>query len=120
MQCQDNESTSASSDKLFNPRDYEEPPADYVSLSYKARAVAYADAHPNYSISTLQYQGFSKLKRKGYLSRWRNDVASGGTRYDKLQFIDSETFERFKEARNRKEQVSKFIKIKHKKIYICI
>jgi len=53
----------------------------YIYIYIYYIAVAYADAHPNYSISTLQSQGFSKLKRKGYLSRWRNDVASGGTRY---------------------------------------
>jgi hypothetical protein len=33
LQRQDNETSSASSDKLFIPRDCEEPPADYVFLS---------------------------------------------------------------------------------------
>jgi hypothetical protein len=41
--------------------------------------------------------GFAKLTRK--------DVLSGGTRHDKLTMINSETFERFKDARNNKEQV---------------
>jgi len=66
-------------------------------LAYKAKAVAFAQAHPKYSLKTLKSMGFAKLTRK--------DVLSGGTRHDKLTVINSETFERFKDARNNKEQI---------------
>lgn len=46
------------------------------------------------------------LKRKDYLIQWKKDVQSGGTKIDKFQSVDFETFERFKEARSCYEQVT--------------
>lgn len=45
--------------------------ADYVSLSYKQRAVAITAAHLKWSLKTLQAHGLSRLKNKRSLYRWR-------------------------------------------------
>lgn len=39
------------------------------------------------------------------LQQWTKDVKKGGTKFDKSKQIESETFERFLEARNFMEQV---------------
>ncbi|XP_077279989.1 uncharacterized protein LOC143907229 [Temnothorax americanus] len=93
-------------DEDYDPTDYEEPSDDYIPLQYKEKVVALAEAHPHWNLKTLQKRGASRLKRKDYLIQWKADVKSGGTRMDKLQTIDAETFERFKEARNCYEQVT--------------
>jgi len=74
-------------------------------LEYKEKVVALAQAHPKWSLATLKKYGGGRLKRKDYLQRWKEDVEKGGTRFDKLRTIDSETFTRFREARSRLEQV---------------
>lgn len=67
--------------------------------------IALAEQHPHWNLTTLQKKGGRRLKRLDYLIQWRKDVESGGTRIDKIQHINSETFERFKEARSCYEQV---------------
>lgn len=47
-----------------------------------------------------------------HIYRWRDDVKRGGTNFDKWKTIDSETYERFLEARQNLEQVNNFIKTK--------
>ncbi|XP_025160571.1 uncharacterized protein LOC112589900 [Harpegnathos saltator] len=101
-ECTDNPTTDAD----YNPLDYAEPPTDYIPLEYKAKIVALAEAHPHWNLKTLQRQGGSHLKRKDYLIQWKKDVKSGGTRVDKWQTIDNETFEHFREARSCYEQVT--------------
>ena len=81
-----------------------------VLLDYKAKVIALADAHPKWSLSTLKKRGAGRLKSKKYLARWRKDVESGGTKYDKLHKIDTEVFELFKKARASGQQV-KFINL---------
>lgn len=46
------------------------------------------------------------MKKKEKLKKWKENIEQRGTRYDKLFMIDSETFERFKEARKCHEQVT--------------
>jgi len=46
------------------------------------------------------------LTRKEFLKKWKEDVQKGGTHYDKWFHIDTDTFDRFKEARASSEQVS--------------
>lgn len=74
-------------------------------MEYKEKVVALAQAHPKWNLATLQKHGARRLKRKDYLQRWKEDVQKGGTRIDKLRTIDSETFDRFIEARRYLEQV---------------
>lgn len=96
----------------FVADEFAHEPADYVPLSYKERAVALAVAHPKWSLKSLQSHGVSRLKHKSMLYRWKEDVKRGGTRLDKLNTIDRETYERFVEARQNLEQVN------HIKIYV--
>lgn len=82
------------------------PPVEYISLEYKEKVVALAEAHPKWNLATLKKNGASRLKRKDYLQRWKKDLPKGGTRIDKLRTINSETFDRFTEARRSLEQVN--------------
>lgn len=82
-----------------------EEKVDYIPLSYKERAVALAEAHPKWSLKTLQKQGCSRLKDKRRLHQWKQDIKRGGTIFDKWKHIETETFDRFKEARECFEQV---------------
>lgn len=45
-------------------------------------------------------------EKKEHLKKWAEDVKKGGTHYDKWIHIDTEIFERFKEARVSYEQVN--------------
>ncbi|KAL1493936.1 hypothetical protein ABEB36_009616 [Hypothenemus hampei] len=96
----------STNDPDYDPEDYKDPPADYIPILYKERAVALAEAHPTWSLATLQRMGAHRLKRKDYIQRWKVDIQKGGTRMDKLHTIDTETFERFIEARQNLEQVT--------------
>jgi len=91
---------------VYEPEEYEKPPFDYIPLEYKARTVALAEAHPKWSLATLHKRGCSRLTRKEFLKKWKEDVQKGGTHYDKWFHIDTDTFDRFKEARASTEQVS--------------
>lgn len=93
------------SDENYYPPDFEQASSDYISLEYKEKIVALAQAHPKWSLSTFQKNGATRLKRKDHLQRWKEDVLNGGTMIDKLKSIDSETFKRFEEARNSFQQV---------------
>lgn len=42
---------------------------DYIPLSYKERAVALAEAHPKWSLKTLQKHGCYRLKDKKRLKQ---------------------------------------------------
>lgn len=93
-------------DKDYTPEDFEEPPHDHISLEYKEKVVALAQAHPKWSLAVLQKNGASRLKRKDYLQRWKEDIVNGGGRIDKLNKINSEVFDLFTEARSCLEQVT--------------
>ncbi|XP_070171198.1 uncharacterized protein [Polyergus mexicanus] len=93
-------------DSDFNPEDFEEPSKEYILLEYKEEVVGLAQAHPKWSLAALHKNGASRLKRKDHLQRWKENVQKGGTRIDKLRTIDSETFDRFTEARHCLEQVT--------------
>ncbi|XP_014473194.1 PREDICTED: uncharacterized protein LOC106743652 [Dinoponera quadriceps] len=79
---------------------------DYIPLSYKEKVVALAEAHPKWSLKTLKKRGCSRLRDKKELARWKNDIKRGGTVVDKWKHIETETYERFKEAKEHLEQVS--------------
>ena len=102
MPCTDDPAVDAD----YDPKDYEESSSYYISLKYKEKVVALAEAHPKWSLATLQRNGCHRLKRKDLLQRWKKDILKGGTRIDKLRAIDSETFDRFTEARCCLEQVT--------------
>lgn len=70
------------------------------------KTVALATAHPKWSLANLQKKGCSRLKRKKDLKKWTDDVKKCGTNFDKWMHIDTETFDRFKEARSLHEQVN--------------
>lgn len=89
----------------FIAEEFAPEPHEYIPLSYKERAVAIADAHPKWTLKTLQRRGASRLKHKQYLYRWKEDVKHGGNHFDKWYTIDNETYERFLEARSSMEQV---------------
>lgn len=54
--------------------------------------------HPNWSEAVIQRRGGKEYKRR-YKNRWEEEVRKGGTVFEKLQFIDRQTYERFTEAR---------------------
>ncbi|RLU18846.1 hypothetical protein DMN91_009204, partial [Ooceraea biroi] len=83
-----------------------EKPFDYIPLEYKTKTVALAKAHPKWSLANLQKKGCSRLKRKEDLKKWADEVKQGGTNFDEWIHIDTETFERFKEAKSFYEQVT--------------
>lgn len=102
-QCQ---GESIDADAEYKPDELARPPFSYIPLEYKARTVALAEAHPKWSLANLHKKGCSRLKRKDHLKIWKDDVKKGGTHFDKWVHIDSETFQRFTEARTSYEQVS--------------
>lgn len=93
------------SDEDYEPKELETP-FDYIPLEYKARTVALSEAHPKWSLATLHKKGCTRLKRKDDLKKWKEDVKKGGTHIDKWIHIDTETFNRFVEARSFYKQVN--------------
>lgn len=58
-----------------------------IPLLTKIRICNLAREHPKWSLKTLQNNGASCLSRKDELKRWSVEIKSGGTKFDKLQFI---------------------------------
>ncbi|KYN29402.1 hypothetical protein ALC57_01152, partial [Trachymyrmex cornetzi] len=69
----------------YIPEDYKEFSAECIPLEYKEKVVALAQAHPKWSLATLQKYGASRLKHKGHLQQWKEDIKKGGTRFDILE-----------------------------------
>ncbi|XP_067212474.1 uncharacterized protein [Linepithema humile] len=90
----------------YEPEEFESAPYQHITLEYKARTVALAEAYPKWSLAILHKKGCSRLKRRDDLKKWKKDVKNGGTRRDKWMHIDAETFDRFVEARASCEQVT--------------
>ncbi|XP_071652218.1 uncharacterized protein [Temnothorax longispinosus] len=86
-------------DEDYEPKKFQKQLFDYIPLEYKMKTVALAEAHPKWSLANLHKKGCSRLKKKEDLKIWAEDVKKGGTHFDKWTYIDTETFERFKEAR---------------------
>lgn len=95
-------------------------PYKHISLEYKKRTVALAQAHPKWSLATLHKKGCSLLKRKDDLKKWKEDMKSGGTRHDKWIHIDKETFDRFIEARASYKQISLSFHLTGKKKFLIV
>jgi hypothetical protein len=58
LQCTDD----LAGDADYDPKDYEESSINYISLKYKEKVVALAEAHPKWSLATLQRRGCHHLK----------------------------------------------------------
>lgn len=95
-----------SSPEEYEPEYKKSKPSDYISLDYKTKVVNIAEAHPSWSLATLQKKGCSRLKKREYLSKWKEDIKKGGTIFDKYAIIDSWTYDRFVEARQNYQQVT--------------
>ncbi|KAJ8684535.1 hypothetical protein QAD02_020327 [Eretmocerus hayati] len=79
--------------------------SDPISFEHEVKMVAIADAHPNWSLRTLQNNGCAALTHMDTLARWRADIAKKGTQFDRSEFINEKTFEAFKEARSKRQPV---------------
>lgn len=79
---------------------------DYIPLDSKIRAVTLAKEHPHWSLKNLQKKGCSRLKSMRYLSRWEEQIKSGGSKFDKYCIVDSWTYDRFVEARQNFHQIT--------------
>ncbi len=58
------------------------------------------DKHPKWSLDTLQRRGCADLSSKGKIKEWKNQIANGGTKREKLQAINGYVFEQFKSSRD--------------------
>lgn len=70
-----------SSPEEYEPEYKKSKPNDYISLDYKTKVVNIAEAHPTWSLATLQKKGCSRLKKKrvyfkmeGGYSKRRNNL----------------------------------------------
>lgn len=73
----------------YDPTDLEESSIDYISLKYKEKVVALANAYPKWNLSTLQKkngQYASRLKRKDHLKRWKEDVKKDKTKIEVTKY----------------------------------
>lgn len=76
-----------------------------VPLKKKIEILQLRDQHPNWSQKTLRTYGGRFVPRIDELIRWRREVLKGGTKYDKSEAIRQFVFDRFKEARMKKQPV---------------
>jgi hypothetical protein len=90
----------------YEPDEKKKKEYDYISIDYKIRAVTLAKEHPGWSLKTLQRKGCSRLKNMSYLSRWEEQIKSGGSKFDKYCTVDSWTHDRFIEARQNFQQIT--------------
>ncbi|KAJ8668959.1 hypothetical protein QAD02_000218 [Eretmocerus hayati] len=78
---------------------------EYISLDYKIKVVNMKREHPNWSLESIRANGGGKLSRMDELTRWKKEIAKGGTFIDKSLVIDKWTYDRFKECRERGKPV---------------
>lgn len=76
-----------------------EPDKDYIPINYKIKVINLVRENPNWKIASIRAFGGSRLTRLDQLTRWKKDIASGGTKIDKYSVIDKWVFDRFKERR---------------------
>ena len=73
---------------------------DFVPLDYKARAIEAYDKHKGkWKFSTFQQQ-FPKVKQHNYITRWRQHLEMGGSKYEAYEQIEQYVLERFRECRD--------------------
>ncbi|CAK9826401.1 hypothetical protein ANTRET_LOCUS4258 [Anthophora retusa] len=77
-----------------------------ATLEEKIRIVALAEKHPKWNLKSLKSKGGFHLKRKDQVAIWKEEILSGGTKYDKFRHIDKWTYTRFAEARQAYAPVS--------------
>ena len=87
-----------SSPEEYDPEYKKSKPNDYISLDNKIKFINIAEAHPTWSLTTLQKKN-TVVWKKEYLSSRKEDIKKGGAIFDKYTVIDSWIYDRFIEAR---------------------
>lgn len=77
-----------------------------MPFDVKLKIVMTAQEHPHWSFRTLQKR-FKKYYDPSDLIRLRNAVLSGGTFKDKLNIIKANVYDRFTEARNNRQLITR-------------
>ncbi|XP_025154118.1 uncharacterized protein LOC112588423 [Harpegnathos saltator] len=91
--------------------DYEPPQKvaamDLVPYDVKLKIVMTANEHPNWSFRTLQSKFKQHLHYHSEVARFRKYILSGGNYWDKLQLIKRNVYDRFTEAREQRQLVTR-------------
>ena len=80
--------------------DEDDEDTEGVPIATKKRILEIADAHPKWSLTTLQRLGCAALSQKSQLGVWRKQVESGGTHWEKMKEVRKCVLENFLEARD--------------------
>lgn len=93
-------------DEWYEPETKKRKETDLVPLDAKIKSVIFAQEHPNWSLQSLQSKTTRLLKKKEYIERWKQQILTGGTKFEKLKIIDDYTYNHFKDARAQLQQVT--------------
>ncbi|XP_025158805.1 elongation of very long chain fatty acids protein 7 [Harpegnathos saltator] len=97
--------------KSQRTEDYEPPQKvaamDLVPYDVKLKIVMTANEHPNWSFRTLQSKFKQHLHYHSEVARFRKYILSGGNYWDKLQLIKRNVYDRFTEAREQRQLITR-------------
>lgn len=100
------QATSSSCDKEYVPSE-KRTTYDRVPFEVKLKIVMTANEHPNWSFKCLQKKFKQYLHHNSKTSRLRNEISTGGTFQDKINRIKKDVYDRFTEARNQKQLITR-------------
>jgi len=80
---------------------------DRVPFDIKLKIVMTANEHPNWSFKSLQQRFKQHLRHASDISRFRKEVLSGGTFFHKIDAVKKNVYDRFTDARNQKQLVTR-------------
>ncbi|XP_026829898.1 uncharacterized protein LOC113563060 [Ooceraea biroi] len=80
---------------------------DRVSFDTKLKIVMTAREHPKWSFKTLQQRFKQDLRHNSDVVRFRNEILSGGTFFDKIETVKKNVYDRFVEARDSKQLITR-------------
>lgn len=92
--------------------EYKLPPAKIsdvyrVPFDIKLKIVMTVNEHPNWSFKTLQQRFKNHLRYNSEVARFKNEILSGGSFMNKIDVIKRNVYDRFTEAREHKQLVTR-------------
>jgi len=78
-----------------------------VPFDIKLKIVMTANEHPNWSFKYLQSRFKQHLHHNSDIARFKKEIITGGTFNDKMDSIKKNVYDRFIEARNQKQLITR-------------
>lgn len=101
------EATSSKCDVEYVPPEKIKKTYEKVPFDVKLKIVITSNENPNWSFKTLQKRFKQHLRYPSEIARFKKEILSGGTFQDKMELVKQNVYDRFTEAREQKQLVTR-------------